>query len=717
MKKNRLEKLQKLEDKKAANGMVIMTDGGPFIEALQKKVDELRKILGASVEVNVDTLIDKLEDIESITPAVKELKQAIAEIEVPDFPTSVDARLTGIEQLEEVIEKHVSHLKGIKSYRLPDAQVQVEIVDNQKIHEVTDRLDNLIKVIGDNVYKGKQNPSEFIPIRRVKLVGSQLVFDDSYWGGGGGGGSNVPTVTADSNGIQAVPVVNPDGSAISAGGGGGGGDATAANQLTIIGHIDGVESLLTTIDADTSAIAGAIKSEDAGHSSGDSGIPLLTVRRDSAASSADTTGDYATLNTDNTGRLWVNIGAFTAASQPLPTGAATLAEQQTQTTALQLIDDIVHNGDATLSRYAVMGAVFDDASTATVTENNAQSLRMSSRRALYVETPSGGTFSVTSTALTTLAGTVITDGATAGTTLVQVGGTDGTNAQILSTNSSGHVNIADGGNTITVDGTVGANLSATSVGQVADNTAFTDGTTRVWMHGYIFDEVAGTALTENDAAAARIDDKRAQVIVGEDATTRGRRWTIDAGGALKVDGSAVTQPISHAALTELAAAIDTEVQVDVVGALPAGNNNIGDVDIATVPAPLNVTGGGTEAAALRVTIASDSTGVLSVDDNGSSLTVDGSLTAVPEKASSATIARTATSTTSATVLASNSSRKKAVIINESSAILYVKYGTTASATSYSYMLEPNDTLEETNYTGRIDAILASGTGNAQTTEL
>lgn len=37
-------------------------------------------------------------------------------------------------------------------------------------------------------------------------------------------------------------------------------------------------------------------------------------------------------------------------------------------------------------------------------------------------------------------------------------------------------------------------------------------------------------------------------------------------------------------------------------------------------------GGGVEATALRVTIASDSTGVLSIDDNGGSITVDGSVT-------------------------------------------------------------------------------------------
>lgn len=49
------------------------------------------------------------------------------------------------------------------------------------------------------------------------------------------------------------------------------------------------------------------------------------------------------------------------------------------------------------------------------------------------------------------------------------------------------------------------------------------------------------------------------------------------------------------------------------------------VDVVTVPAPLSTTGAGTEAAALRVTVATDSTGVLSVDDNGASLTVDGTV--------------------------------------------------------------------------------------------
>jgi hypothetical protein len=116
---------------------------------------------------------------------------------------------------------------------------------------------------------------------------------------------------------------------------------------------------------------------------------------------------------------------------------------------------------------------------------------------------------------------------------------------------------------------------------------------------------------------------------------------ISAGGAALVDGSGVTQPISNASITTIAGAVSgTEMQVDVVAALPAGTNNIGDVDVLTlpalvagtanigdvdvltVPAPLSTTGSGTEATALRVTLATDSTGVVSVDDNGSSLSVD-----------------------------------------------------------------------------------------------
>lgn len=71
---------------------------------------------------------------------------------------------------------------------------------------------------------------------------------------------------------------------------------------------------------------------------------------------------------------------------------------------------------------------------------------------------------------------------------------------------------------------------------IIDNAAFADGTDKVLLAGYIFDEVAGTALTENDAAAARVDSKRAQVSVIEGAT-RGTRADVKTTSAVAGDPS------------------------------------------------------------------------------------------------------------------------------------------------------------------------------------
>ena len=72
-------------------------------------------------------------------------------------------------------------------------------------------------------------------------------------------------------------------------------------------------------------------------------------------------------------------------------------------------------------------------------------------------------------------------------------------------------------------------------------------------------------------------------------------------------------PAGSNAIGKLAANSGVDIgDVDILS-IAAGDNNIGNVDIVTVPAPLNVVGGGTEAAALRVTLANDSTGVITVD--------------------------------------------------------------------------------------------------------
>jgi len=76
------------------------------------------------------------------------------------------------------------------------------------------------------------------------------------------------------------------------------------------------------------------------------------------------------------------------------------------------------------------------------------------------------------------------------------------------------------------------------------------------------------------------------------------------------------------------------------------------------------------------------------------------------------------SASSVSILAANASRKGATISNDSSAILYLKLGTTASATSYSIKMYQDDYYEVPyGYIGAIDGIWASATGNARITEL
>jgi hypothetical protein len=109
--------------------------------------------------------------------------------------------------------------------------------------------------------------------------------------------------------------------------------------------------------------------------------------------------------------------------------------------------------------------------------------------------------------------------------------------------------------------------------------------------------------------------------------TLGNTTAIAAGGGVEAGALRVTLASDSTGVVSVddnggALTVDGTVAVSSLPALAAGTNNIGDVDVLTVPAPLSTTGGGTEATALRVTIANDSTGVVSIDDNAGSLTVD-----------------------------------------------------------------------------------------------
>ena len=128
-------------------------------------------------------------------------------------------------------------------------------------------------------------------------------------------------------------------------------------------------------------------------------------------------------------------------------------------------------------------------------------------------------------------------------------------------------------------------------------------------------QVDGAALTslqlldDTVATDGSATPTKGILMAGQDGTNAQTIKT-DTSGELQVD--VLTMPI---------VAVTQSGTWDEVGINDSGNSIT--VDNATI----SVVGGGVEATAQRVTIASDSTGVLSVDDNGGALTVDGTVTA------------------------------------------------------------------------------------------
>jgi hypothetical protein len=231
-------------------------------------------------------------------------------------------------------------------------------------------------------------------------------------------------------------------------------------------------------------------------------------------------------------------------------------------------------------------------------------------------------------------------------------------------------------------------------------------------------------------------------------------------GTVLVDGSAVTQPISGS-VTVLNASIPVtgtfwQAIQPVSGTVAVSNPGLTDAELRATPVPVSgtvttlqgtspwvVSGtvavsnfpadadalaqGSTTSGQLGAlvmgavttaapTYTTATTNPLSIDTAGN-LRVTVSNATASNKASAATITRIATSTTAVTVLASNANRKKLVIRTETGTHNYVAFGSTATATNYTYDLGSDATLEDIVWTGSVSIIRASGTGTVQVTEL
>lgn len=196
----------------------------------------------------------------------------------------------------------------------------------------------------------------------------------------------------------------------------------------------------------------------------------------------------------------------------------------------------------------------------------------------------------------------------------------------------------------------------------------------------------------------------------------------------------------------------TEFQVDIVGALPAGTNNIGDVDVLTLPALSagNNNIGDVDIASIaagdnnigNVDIASIATGdnnignvdvvtlpalpagtnnigdvdVLTLPAISGAVTANagtGTFATKETRASTATLTNVNDTASSTTLLASNANRLGFSVYNDSTVTLYLKYGVTASLTSFTVPILAGGYFEDPwNYTGQVDGIWASDASGA-----
>lgn len=117
----------------------------------------------------------------------------------------------------------------------------------------------------------------------------------------------------------------------------------------------------------------------------------------------------------------------------------------------------------------------------------------------------------------------------------------------------------------------------------------------------------GDTLATDDIAGVKYP--RSKIVIGADGANDG---DVSSANPLPVKGTGTAGTANAGVLTVQGIASMTPVQI-------ADNSGSITVDWAGTAPPI---GAGVEATALRVTLATDSTGVVSVDDNGGSLTVD-----------------------------------------------------------------------------------------------
>lgn len=328
---------------------------------------------------------------------------------------------------------------------------------------------------------------------------------------------------------------------------GSGGSDLATDDIAGV-HYQIVKEAYGALDSATLAASGA-------------GAVSAGVQRVTLASDDPAVTDLAAIEIATEAIQAAVEGTLTVGSHAV-TNAGTFAVQESGTHVQ--VDDAAFT--PATSKIVMVGAEFDDTTPDSVDEGDGGAIRMSANRNLYVtlRDAAGNERGLNVDANGAIA---ITDGS-GSITVDNAGLTE--LAAAINASSQMDVNIAASNATVTVSGTVTANLSATD-NQVLDN----------------IDADTSAIQTATEAIQAAVEAAGGLVVnlgANNDVTVTG---TVDLGAT---DNGVLDAIAASLALLDNAIPSGNELQVDVVGALPAGTNNIGDVDVLSIAAGTNAIG-------------------------------------------------------------------------------------------------------------------------------
>jgi hypothetical protein len=335
------------------------------------------------------------------------------------------------------------------------------------------------------------------------------------------------------------------------------------------------------------------------HTGAHAGVAKLAVSAD---------GDGTHLPATATDGLLVNLGTN---NDVTVTGSVTVTGGATETTLAAIDTDLGAATDAEATGNGSIIAILKRLRTLLASLGVTGGGAETTAQRVTIASDSTGLLSVDDNG-----GSLTVDAPVATPVNVQIGDASNTaTIRNLAANDALNVAIVDGaGSQVTSFGGTGGT-------SMTDDAPFTPASTAVTPIAAMADELTPDSVNEGDAGVLRMSLNRNLHTDIRDAAGNERGANVNALNQLAVSVDNTVTVGSHA-VTDGGGSLTVDGAVSLAAAIPAGTNNIGDVDVLSVPAPLSTAGGGTEATAQRVTIANDSTGVLSVDDNGGSLTVD-----------------------------------------------------------------------------------------------